>query len=215
MSIIQQFIKNANHHWLDYVEHEFVQQLAKGTLPKACFQHYLKQDYRFLFQYSRAISLGIFKANNFEDINFAQHMNQGLLSEIQLHIDYCRQWGISESSLFATEESPACVAYTRYVLDCGMKGGLAELYTALAPCAVGYAEIARRIQPISVENNPYQSWIDTYASAEFQADAQALCDYLDRLCQHLNESQRNELQQIFNTASRMETAFWQMGLDLS
>lgn len=213
MSIIQQFRQNAGRDWLDYIEHDFVQQLANGTLPKASFQHYLKQDYRFLFQYSRAISLGIFKANHFEDIQFAQQMNAGLLSEIQLHIDYCRQWGISECELFATIESPACVAYTRYVLDCGMKGGLAELYTALAPCAVGYAEIACRIQSISVPNNPYQSWIDTYASSEFQADSQSLCDYLDRLCQPLNQSQLTELQHIFNIASRMETAFWQMGLD--
>lgn len=214
MPFIQQLIQSAGRHWLDYVEHEFVQQLAAGTLPKACFQHYLKQDYRFLFQYSRAISLGIFKANRFEDIHFAQQMNEGLLSEIQLHIDYCRQWGIAEAELFASEESAACVAYTRYVLDCGMKGGLAELYTALAPCAVGYAEIARRIRPISAPNNPYQSWIDTYASPEFQADSQRLGDYLDRLVQPLNEAQRAELQQIFNTASRMETAFWQMGLEL-
>lgn len=215
MPIIQQLIETAKNDWLDYVEHPFVQQVADGTLPKACFQHYLKQDYRFLFQYSRAISLGIYKAERFDDIHFAQQMNAGLLSEIQLHIDYCKQWGIAEAELFATEESPACVAYTRYVLDCGLKGGLAELYTTLAPCAIGYAEIARCIQPRSVANNPYQSWIDTYAGAEFQADSQRLADYLDTLCQPLNTAQQTNLQQIFNTACRMESAFWQMGLDLS
>ena len=215
MSIMHTLTEQAGKYWLDYVEHDFVKQLANGTLPKHSFQHYLKQDYRFLFQYSRAISLGIFKAERFEDIHFAQKMNEGLLSEIQLHIEYCKQWGISEEELFATEESPACVAYTRYVLDCGMKGGLAELYTALAPCAIGYAEIARRIAPRSVPNNPYQSWIDTYASTEFQQDSQALADYLTKHYECLNETQKSELQHIFNTASRMEAAFWQMGLDLS
>lgn len=215
MSIIQRLTEKAGQYWLDYIDHDFVKQLANGTLPKHCFQHYLKQDYRFLFQYSRAISLGIFKAERFEDIHFAQKMNEGLLSEIQLHIDYCKQWGIKEEELFATEESPACVAYTRYVLDCGMKGGLAELYTALAPCTIGYAEIARRIAPYSGANNPYQSWIDTYASSEFQQDSQAFADYLAKLYEPLNETRKAELQQIFNTASRMEAAFWQMGLDLS
>lgn len=161
MPIIQQLIETAKNDWLDYVEHPFVQQVADGTLPKACFQHYLKQDYRFLFQYSRAISLGIYKAERFDDIHFAQQMNAGLLSEIQLHIDYCKQWGIAETELFATEESPACVAYTRYVLDCGLKGGLAELYTTLAPCAMGmrrllaaFSHVPSQIIPTKVGSTP-------------------------------------------------------------
>ena len=57
-------IQQAQPYWKQYVEHEFVQQLAKGTLPKACFQHYLKQDYIYLFHYSRAFALGLFKARN-------------------------------------------------------------------------------------------------------------------------------------------------------
>ena len=46
--MINQLIQQAQPYWKQYVEHEFVQQLAKGTLPKACFQHYLKQDYIYL-----------------------------------------------------------------------------------------------------------------------------------------------------------------------
>ena len=56
--MINQLIQQAQPYWKQYVEHEFVQQLAKGTLPKACFQHYLKQDYIYLFHYSRAFTLG-------------------------------------------------------------------------------------------------------------------------------------------------------------
>ena len=47
--MINQLIQQAQPYWKQYVEHEFVQQLAKGTLPKACFQHYLKQDYIYPF----------------------------------------------------------------------------------------------------------------------------------------------------------------------
>ena len=42
--MVNQLIQQAQPYWKQYVEHEFVQQFAKGTLPKACFQHYLKQD---------------------------------------------------------------------------------------------------------------------------------------------------------------------------
>ncbi|MBS7204273.1 MAG: thiaminase II, partial [Haemophilus parainfluenzae] len=56
--MINQLIQQTQPYWKQYVEHEFVQQLAQGTLPKACFQHYLKQDYIYLFHYSRAFALG-------------------------------------------------------------------------------------------------------------------------------------------------------------
>ncbi|HDR1852665.1 thiaminase II [Pasteurella multocida] len=217
MSTTQQLINNSGRYWLDYIYHPFVQQLADGTLPKACFQHYLKQDYLFLFQYNRALSLGIYKADNFAQMKAAQDAIGALLHEIQLHIQYCESWGIDENTLFRTEESAACVAYTRYVLDAGMTGGLAELYTALVPCAIGYAVIAKHIveNGKSPANNPYQAWIDTYAGEAFQTAAQHAMQTLDALCAGFSEAQLATLQQIFNTATRMESAFWQMGLDLS
>jgi hydroxymethylpyrimidine/phosphomethylpyrimidine kinase len=32
----------------DQVRHPFVVQLGKGTLPRDCFEHYIKQDYHYL-----------------------------------------------------------------------------------------------------------------------------------------------------------------------
>lgn len=216
MSVINRLIQQANLQWETYIEHPFVMQLAQGTLAKSCFQHYLKQDYLYLFQYSRALSLGIFKADNFNQIRAAHRANEALLSEIELHIDFCHQWGISIEELTNLPESPACVAYTRYVLDCGIKGGLPELYAALAPCMLGYAEIGRRLSSRDrVENNPYQAWIDTYASDEFQQAAQEFATMFDALCVDLTEQQLANLEQIFTTATRMEIAFWEMGLALN
>ncbi|MDH2923787.1 thiaminase/transcriptional activator TenA [Nicoletella semolina] len=217
MSIFQQLVQHSQPHWTQYIQHDFVQGIATGTLPKAAFQHYLKQDYRYLFQYSRALSLGIFKADNFAQMAQANEAISILLKEINVHLQFCQQWGIAESEVFATEESFACIAYTRYVLDCGINGGLAELYAALLPCAAGYAEIGRWIKNsgISAENNPYQAWIDAYAADDFQAGVQKMIYLFESVCCQLNEKQLQNLQTIFTTATKMEIAFWQMGLDLT
>ena len=66
--MLNQLIKNAQPYWQQYVEHDFVKQLACGTLPPECFRHYLKQDYLYLFHYSRAFALAIFKAKNFSQM---------------------------------------------------------------------------------------------------------------------------------------------------
>ncbi len=35
-------IQSSKQTWKEYVEHEFVKQLAQGTLPKECFLHFIK-----------------------------------------------------------------------------------------------------------------------------------------------------------------------------
>ena len=215
--MLNQLIKNAQPYWQQYVEHDFVKQLANGTLPAECFRHYLKQDYLYLFHYSRAFALGIFKAKNFSQMEIPRKSLESICQEIQLHLSYCRQWGISEAEIFATQESAAGIAYTRYLLDCGASGGLAEIYAAITPCAVGYAQIARYITENypRLANNPYQTWIDTYASEAFQQEAEETSNFLTALCAEFTPSQQNQIQHIFTTATRMEIAFWQMGLDLA
>ncbi|MBV7434963.1 thiaminase II [Cardiobacteriaceae bacterium TAE3-ERU3] len=203
--------------WPDYTRHAFVRQLGDGTLAKASFQHYLKQDYLFLLQFTRAWALAVYKSDSFAQMRAGQAgINAMLDMEIALHIDYCAEWGISEAELQHVPESAACVAYTRYVLDCGMTGGLAELYAALLPCIYGYAEIGRELaaQP-AVADNPYQAWIDMYSSDEFFASADASRQMFDDLAKDVSPTQAARLQHIFDTATRMEVAFWQMGLDLS
>jgi len=215
--MLNQLIKNTQPYWQQYVEHDFVKQLANGSLPAECFRHYLKQDYLYLFHYSRAFALAIFKAKNFSQMEIPRKSLESICQEIQLHLDYCRQWGISEAEIFATQESAACVAYTRYLLDCGATGGLAEIYAAITPCAVGYAQIARYITENypRFANNQYQMWIDTYASEAFQQEAEETSNFLTALCADFTLTQQNHIQHIFTTATRMEIAFWQMGLDLA
>ena len=210
-------IKHDSPEWESYIDHSFVRQLADGSLPKACFQHYLQQDYAFLIQFTRAWALALYKSRNLEEMRDAQAgINAMLDLEIGLHIDYCQQWGISEADLAKVEESPACVAYTRYVLDCGMTGGLVDLYAALLPCIYGYAEIGQRLNQLTpVADNPYQPWIDMYASDEYQAVANAAKTKFNWLCKEVSASKLEQLQYIFRTATRMEVAFWQMVLDLT
>ena len=217
MTITQELIKNSQPHWDEYIKHEFIQKLAAGTLELENFQHYLMQDYIYLFHYCRAFALAMYKSENFEQMNFSKQALNAILDEIQLHINYCKEFGIDEKSIYEQQESPACVAYTRYVLDCGMNGDLAQLYAGLIPCFLGYAKVADYINEnnLSVENNKYQSWIDMYSSKEYQEGAKQATKFFEELCKDSSKKQMQKIQEIFTTATRMEISFWQMGLDLS
>jgi len=216
----QDLINACRQDWDAYTKHTFVQQLAKGTLAQPCYLHYLKQDFLFLKQYARAYALAIYKANTLADMRQALPSVNGLLSsEISHHVNYCSHWGLTESDLEAEDEDFGTVAYTRYVLDAGMKGDIVDLYVALAPCSFGYAEIGRNLiadENTKLEGNQFKDWITLYSGDEFQQGALRGMEHIDVLLAEIDlHSQRGrDLITVFRTATRMEIAFWQQGLDI-
>ncbi|MGF1641607.1 MAG: TenA family protein [Rhodospirillales bacterium] len=203
--------------WRAYVGHAFVRGLADGSLPAACFRHYLVQDYLFLIHFARAFGLAAFKADRLDDIRAAAGGLAAIVDrEMGLHIAYCAEWGLDEAGLAAAPEADATMAYTRYVLERGLAGDLLDLQVALAPCIIGYAEIGRTLadSPATViDDNPHRAWIEMYASDDYQEVAAAHGRQMDRLMARRGGPGRFEtLATIFREATRLETAFWEMGL---
>ena len=206
--------------WRAYCEHDFVKQLAAGTLPEPSFRHYLGQDYLFLIHFARAYALAIYKADNLTDMRAAAATVSGLLDvEMGLHVKYCAGWGMTEAEMEKLPEATATMAYTRYVLERGLAGDALDLAVALAPCVVGYGEIGRALaaDPATKrDGNPYADWIDMYAGDEYQEVARAAVDQLDRLADaRLTPARLESLKTTFAQATRLEASFWDMGLNLS
>lgn len=212
-------INACRQDWQTYTQHEFIKQLSQASLAPQCFLHYLKQDFLFLKQYARAYALAIYKARTFTEMRYGLNSVYQLLdSEIAHHIEYCQQWQLTEADLETEIEDFGTVAYTRYVLDAGMRGDMVELYAALAPCALGYAEIGRNLladNSIELSNHPYASWITLYSGAEFQQGAQEAVNHLDQLLAEIdiNSQRGQQIVEVFHQATRMEIAFWQQGLN--
>ncbi len=211
--------KNCPTEWRDYIEHSFVRQLGDASLAPEAFQHYLKQDYLFLIQFARAFALAAYKSPTLSDLRQAKDGLQAILdTELDLHIRYCNEWGISEDELANLPEARATLAYTRYVLDTGNRGDLLDLHVALSPCMVGYGEIAnwlnRRAETIRGDTNPFDAWIAMYESDEFQDAMQAEIRWLDERLAEVSPARFEQLTRIFRDATRLEIDFWDMGLHL-
>jgi thiaminase (transcriptional activator TenA) len=218
--LFARLVATAGEDWPAYTRHEFVLRLAAGNLSQACFRHYLVQDYLFLLHFARAWGLAVYKSDTLSEMRRAQRLVAATLDvEIGLHIDYCRGWGLSQARLEAEPEAAATVAYTRFVLDRGLAGDRLDLEVALAPCVVGYAEIAaeRMADPATRrDGNPYREWLDMYAGADYQALAAEARQALDDLfARRGGEGRFAGLAADFARAARLEAAFWQMGLDLA
>ncbi len=205
--------------WRDYTEHAFVQGLGDGSLPRASFLHYLVQDYVFLVHFARAWSLGVVKAETLDEMKVCVGTVDALVNdEMALHVKTCADAGIDEARLFAATEEFENLAYTRYVMDAGLQGDFLDLMAALAPCCFGYAEIGTRMAGSGAPDQPYRDWIETYAHADYQDTMVSVGQMMDaavarRLGPDPAHSPRwPHLQARFATATRLEIAFWDMGL---
>lgn len=219
---LARLIEDAGEDWARFTRHRFVEDLAAGTLDPAAFRYYLVQDYRFLVHFSRAWALVAVKSEDVDDIKSAASLVHTLIDdELKLHIETCAGWGLSHDELKATPEDPANAAYTRFVLERGFAGDLADLLVALMPCVIGYAEIGARLDrdPATVrDGNPFAAWIATYAGDDYRSGAGAAADQLERvLARRLGSApwihdRWRELAATFHTATRLEIGFWEMGL---
>jgi thiaminase/transcriptional activator TenA len=207
----------AGADWVGYTWHPFVRRLSDGTLPLAGFRHYLVQDYLFLIHFARAKALAVVKGESLEAMRSKAAAVLSILDETKLHLRYCAEWGLSEAEVTRVPETAETVSYTRWVMDRGLAGDILDLEIALAPCTVGYGEVARRIllDPARMApNNPYQSWIDTYADPAYQALATAAAARIDQLGEsHGGEARFSRLSADFAEAARLEQRFWQQGLN--
>ncbi|MFL2659791.1 MAG: thiaminase II [Alphaproteobacteria bacterium] len=210
-------MNNCAKQWYEYTNHEFVEKLKLGTLPIKNFQHYLCQDYLFLMEYSKAWEYAVHNAKNISEREFAYKNLRDLLDgEIELHISYCADWNISKEQVFATKQHANNKAYTDYVIDFGKNGSYIDMITALAPCAIGYAEIGKRIitdKNTNKENNPYKSWIDVYCSNEFIQKGEEFKSFMSKVYDGISQDEIEKQKHIFKKATELEIGFWDMGME--
>jgi len=216
MSFFERLKTAASAEWRAYTGHRFTDAMADGSLPEAAFRHYLVQDYLFLIEFARAYALAVYKSPQLADMREAASGLSAILDvEMDLHVKLCAGWGLSPGDLAQAPPAAEMLAYTRYVLDAGMRGDLLSLKVALAPCVIGYAEIAARLAArpgACAPTNPYRAWIEEYAGAPYQEVAAKASAHLDRLAdRYATPAREAELVAIFKEATRLETDFWDMG----
>ncbi|WP_417691757.1 thiaminase II [Roseibium sp.] len=209
---------DCSSEWNAYTRHAFVTSMADGTLPQPAFRTYLQQDYLFLIHFSRAYALAVYKAPGLADMRQALAGLKTIMDvEMDLHVELCATWGITKDELEHMPEASETLAYTRFVLESGLRGDLLDLQVALAPCILGYGEIGqqnRAATPQGPMAAAYQRWFGEYASDEYAEAASDFADWMNRTADvYLTEARYSNVRRIFSQATRLEADFWQMGLN--
>lgn len=199
--------------WNGYLRHPFVTGLGDGTLEVDKFQHWLKQDYVYLVEYSRLMAIGAEKAPDLQTMNMFSEMLHGtLFGEMELHRKYAAEFGIEESELLKTEPSAVNTAYTSYMLNHAQRGDAAAVAACLLACAWSYNYIGRALADKNPDqgNNPYKQWVDTYSGEDFSELNGTAMTLLNELADGKPERELKQLEEIVVKTSLYEYMFWDM-----
>ncbi|KAH9857478.1 Phosphomethylpyrimidine kinase-domain-containing protein [Lenzites betulinus] len=217
-------IQSAAQTWKEYVEHDFVKQLAQGTLPRESFLHFIKQDYLYLRYYARAYGLLVAKSSTYNAIESATQTIINVINEVATHKTFCAQWGISEADLAATPESPSTTAYGAFLLDTGLQGDSAKLIMALSACLLGYGEVGLWLKKeaakpnswVQLQGNVYLKWIEDYSGEHYQNAVKLGLDAIEALAvaDPPNEQRFREWCAIWEKCTRLERGFWDASMKL-
>ena len=196
--------------WLEYTNHKFLINLVNSKLPNKNFKKYLIQDYIFLQQFLKILALSVYTSTSFEEINRSVNFIKGIDGEIRLHINYCKKWKIPLKSLNNIKVEKANSSYTNHVLDIGKNGNNLDIFSCLSPCIIGYGEIAYNLTKIkNWKKSKYRSWINMYASREYQQVAKDNINYLDHLLKKNKNINETKLIKNFKKSTILERNFWQ------
>ena len=203
--------------WEACRKHPFVTGIGDGTLAVEKFQHFMLQDYLYLFDYARVFALGVVKARDPELMRtFAANVDAILGGEMKIHRAYMKRLGITEEQVFAVKPALENLSYTNYMISVANCGGPMEIVAAILACSWSYAEIGQALAAIpGVAEHPfYGEWIQGYASEEYAATNQALIELMDELAVGATEEQLAYLTDVFVNCSRYELGFWDMAWEL-
>ncbi len=199
------------------LSHKFITGVGDGSLPVENFKHYVKQDYIYLIDYARVLALASAKSPDLETMGwFAGLLDETLSVEMDLHRQYCSDFGITRQELEATEPAPTTVAYTSFLLKVAHQRTFPELVASLLPCQRGYWEIGVHLAGLGEpENAPlYAQWIRMYSSPEFAELAESIRSLANRVAEEPAKGQIAAMEDAYLTSLRFELKFWDMAQNL-
>ncbi|MBC6457160.1 TenA family protein [Actinomadura sp. HBU206391] len=182
----------------EQLKHPTVAGIARGDLDEAVFRSWLEQDYLFLLDYVRVFSRLAWQAPSEHLGDLVDLAHSTFHEELSLHRSLAAEF---DADLGGARKSPACAAYTAFLLDAAALYG--EGLAALYPCMWGYSELGAILATNPPEEPRLRRWVDTYADPGFAALARRCAQMIDEAAPDPARAES-----LFLDGMRHEIAFW-------
>ena len=193
------------HIFQSITSHDFVIELMQANLDKDTFGFYVNQDSLYLSEYKKALVAVGSKCHHPEDTQFFYESATGIIQvEDALHKEFL------EEEYKNPVPSPTCELYNSYLARIVHKESVEIGAAAVLPCFTIYKEVGDFILNTQENkgSNPYQAWIDTYASDEFAEAVKQAIKIVDTYALTASPQSLAKMEEVFIKTSQLEWMFW-------
>ena len=165
----------------------------------------------FLINYCKVLSLAASKSSNENMMKrWVGLLNETLNSEMDLHRNFCSDFGISISNLEKTIADPSTNNYCNFLIENATQNSEKFIAVSLLPCQWGYQEIAQNFVKNNLDSKSFhKTWIDSYASKEYQEVTEWLKNYVDEIGKNSNQNEIEKYHKLFTAGIEYEIGFWE------
>jgi len=187
------------------LELPFNTELTSGELSEERFAFYVKQDSLYLADFSRALAMTGARAPQTDALDsFLGFAGEAVSVEQALHDSFLGRF----NTFVDVPKSPACFAYTHFLLSTAATGSYPVACAALLPCFWIYREVGLHIHARAASRNPYQDWIDTYAGDDFSQAVDRAIELTEQAAETAGNGERERMANAFFESTRLEWMFW-------
>lgn len=209
MSFVETLKAASSPIWQEIHTMPFNAELTAGTLPKEVFRSYIIQDAHYLEGFARGLAIAASRAPNSEIIGqLSASSNSAAVVEATLHGEYMQLFDVTREDFLATPRSQVCDHYMNSLIATVAVDPFPVGVAALLPCFWVYHSVGQQISKVSTPNNPYQAWIDTYASEEFSTAVEGMLSLTNQLAETADEQLKAKMTAAFKRAVWHEWMFW-------
>lgn len=187
----------------------FNAELCDGSLSRERFQFYLLQDSVYLKAFARTLAVAAARTADADLIlEYARGAEEAMVVERSLHKDFLKESGLTHDEIEDAEPTPTTLTYIGYLLSTAHNASFEETVAVLLPCFWVYREVGLAIAAKAVAPNPYQAWIDTYASDEFGSAVSTQIAIADRVAATASAERQAAMAATFHRSTQLEWMFW-------
>ncbi|HIP21030.1 MAG TPA: thiaminase II [Sulfurimonas sp.] len=197
--------KKTQEIYQNIISHDFVTELMSATLSEDTFGFYVNQDSLYLSEYKKALVAVGSKCHEPKDTQFFYEAATGIIQvEDALHKEFLKKKYIN------AEPSPTCELYNSYLARIVNNESVEVGVAAVLPCFTIYKEVGDYILKTqsNKESNPYQAWIDTYASDEFALAVEQAIGIVNKYALTASPENLKKMEEVFIKTSKLEWMFW-------
>ncbi len=204
-------------YYENYMKHPFIQGLGKGSLDKSKFKNYLIQDSLYLKEYGKVYAHVFILTDKIADLQFL-HTCIGVVvaDETNMHTKYLKDFGLDVYKVDNEEVKSANRNYLDYMLGFTKTGDIKEIFISALPCTLTYEYIGKTLKEEfgqDLSGNYYRPWIEAYSAKDFEYFSVRSLEFVDSICEGIDEVEEEKLINIFLKACEYEMKFWDMSYE--